>query len=79
MILLGKNIFMDNLPKYFKEYSNACHWSSNMKVSKISPETYMENTSNPNETKTIFDIPDHTRIRKYKNILIVKNISDTAK
>lgn len=50
-----------------------------MKVSKISPETYMENTSNPNENKTIFDIPDHTRIRKYKNILIVKNISDTGK
>ena len=49
-----------------------------MKISKISPETYMENTSNPNENKTIFDIPDHTRIWKYKNILTVKNILDTA-
>ena len=33
---------------------------------------------NPNENKTIFDIPDHTRIWKYKNILKVKNILDTA-
>ena len=50
-----------------------------MKFLEISPEPYMENTSNANENKAIFNSLDHTRISKYKNILIIKNIPDTAK
>ena len=39
----------------------------------------MEFASNPNENKAIFNVLNHTRISKYKIILTIKAIQDTAK
>ena len=39
----------------------------------------MEYASNPNENKAIFNVLDHTRTSKYKTILTIKGIQDTAK
>ena len=68
MTSISKNVYFDKLDDIVDEYNNTYHTTIKMKPTDVKDNTYI-NTSKKNENKDPkFEVGDHVRISKYKNI-----------
>ena len=65
---ISKNVCINTLADLVNKYSNTCHWSIKMKPVDVISKTCIEFGRAQDEKYTKFEVGDHVRILKYKNI-----------
>ena len=68
MTAVSKNVYFDVLDDAVNKYSNTVHRTRKMKPIDVTSDSYAEYNEGYNETKPKFQVGDHVRISKYKNI-----------
>ena len=74
MISLPKNVYIDTLGDIVNEYNNKYHRAIKMKPTDVKSSAYVDFGVENNDKDLKFNVGDHVRISKYKNI--VANLSD---
>ena len=69
MTSISKNVYIDKLDVIVKKYNNTYHTSIKMKPVDIKDNTYIDFKKEVNDKNPKFEVGDHVRISKYKNIL----------
>ena len=67
MTSLSKNVYIDRLDTV-KEYNNTYHKSIKMKPVDVKDNTYINFKKDVNDKNPKFEVDDHVKISKYKNI-----------
>ena len=62
-------MYTDKLAVIVKKYNNACHSRIKMKPADVNSSTHIYFNKENNQEDAIFEVGDHVRISKYKNIL----------
>ena len=68
MTAVSKNVYFDVLGNIVNKYNNIVHRSIKMKLIDFTSDFYAEYNEDSNVTKPKFEVGDHVRISKYKNI-----------
>ena len=68
MTSISKNVHIDKLDDIVKEYNNTYHTSIKMKPTDVKDNTYIDFKKEVNDKNRKFEVGDHVRISKYKNI-----------
>ena len=69
MTAISKNIYFDVLDDIVDKYNNALHRTIKMKPIEVTDNYYAEYNEDPSNKKNPkFEVGDHVRISKYKNI-----------
>ena len=68
MTLISKNMCIDKLDDIVNEYNNTYHRTIKMKTVDVKDNTYMDFKKEINDKDPKFEVVDHVRISKYKNI-----------
>ena len=68
MTSISKNVYIDKLDYIVNEYNNAYHRTIKMKPIDVKDNTYINIDKEVNDKDPKFQIGDHVRISKYKNI-----------
>ena len=68
MISILKYVYIDELDDIVNEYNNKYHRTIKMKVLDVKDNTYINIDKEVNGKDPIFQVGDHGRISKYKNI-----------
>ena len=68
MISILKNVYIDKLDDIVNDYNNKCHTSIKMKHADVKDNTYIDLKKKNNDKDPKFNVGDHVRISKYKNI-----------
>ena len=68
MTAVSKNVYFDVLGNIVNKYNNTVHRSIKMKLIDFISDFYAEYNEDSNVTKPKFEVGDHVRISKYKNI-----------
>ena len=73
---ISKNVYIDKLDDIVKKYNNTYHTTIKMKPADVKDNTYIDFKKEVNDKNTKFEVGDHVRISKYKNIFtkLVRNI-----
>ena len=69
MTAVSKNVYFDVLDDTADRYNNTCHSTVNMKPIDVKSNSYSEYNVDSNEKDPKFQVGDHVKISKYKNIL----------
>ena len=64
----SKNVYIDKLADMINEYNNTSHSTIKMKSVNVNSSTYTEFDRQNNKKDPKFEVDDHVRISKYKNI-----------
>ena len=68
MTAISKNVYYDVLDDIVDKYINTVHRTIKMKAIDVTGNSYAEYHENPNKKDSKFQVGDHVRISKYKNI-----------
>ena len=68
MTSISKNVFIDKLDDIVKEYNNKYHTLIKMKPADVNDNTYIDFKKEINDKNPKFEVGDHVKISKYKNI-----------
>ena len=68
MTSISKNVYTDKLDDIVNEYNNKCHRTTKMKPIDVKSSNHVEYNVNSNDKDPKFQVGDHVRISKYKNI-----------
>ena len=68
MTSVPKNVYIDKLDDIVDEYNNTYHKTIKVKPVDVNFGNYIEYNINSNEKNPKFQVGDHVRIPKYKNI-----------
>ena len=68
MTSISKNVHIDKLDDIVRKYNNTYHTSIKMKPIDVKDNTYIDFKKESNDKDPIFEVGDHERISKYKNI-----------
>ena len=68
MAAVSKNVYFDVLDDIADKYNNTVHRTIKMKPTDVTSDSYAEHNQDSNLTKPKFEVGDHVRISKYKNI-----------
>ena len=68
MAAIGKNVYFNDLDDIVKDYNNTIHNSIKMKPKDVKNDSFIENIKESNKEDPKFEVGDHVRISKYKNI-----------
>ena len=68
MISILKYVYIDELDNIVNEYNNKYHRTIKMKVLDVKDNTYINIDKEVNGKDPIFQVGDHGRISKYRNI-----------
>ena len=68
MTLISKKVYINNLVDTVNEYNNT-YSTIKMKPAGVKSSMYIDSTVENNDKDPKFEVGDHVRISKYKNIL----------
>ena len=68
MTSISKNVYIDKLDDIVNEYNNTYHRTIRMKPIDVKDNTYINIGKEVNDKDSKFQVGDHVRISKYKNI-----------
>ena len=68
MAVISKNVYFDVLDDIFNKYNNTVHRTIKMKPIDITDDSYAEYNEDFNKKDPRFNVGDHVKISKYKNI-----------
>ena len=68
MTAISKNVYFDVLEDIVDKYNNTVHRTIKLKPIDITFNSYVEYNKDSNEKDPKFEVGDHVRISKYKNI-----------
>ena len=68
MTSISKNVYTDKLDDRVNEYNNTHHRTIKMKPVDVKDNTYINTGKDVNDKDPKFQVGDHVRISKYKNI-----------
>ena len=68
MTSISKNVYIGKLDDIVNEYSNTYHRTIKMKPADVKDNTYIDAIKEVNDVHPKFEVVDHVRISKYKNI-----------
>ena len=68
MTSVSKNVYIDKLDDIVNKYNDTYHSKIKMKPAEIKPSIYIDFNKESNKEGPKFEIGDHARISKYKNI-----------
>ena len=68
MTSLSKNVYIDKLNDIVNEYNNTCHRTIKMKLVDVKDNTYINSSKKVHDKDPKFQVGDHVRMLKYKNI-----------
>ena len=68
MTSISKNVYIDKLDDIVNEYNNTYHRTIRMKPIDVKDNTYINIGKGVNDKDSKFQVGDHVRISKYKNI-----------
>ena len=68
MTSILKNVYIDKVTDVGNKYNNTYHSIINMKLAVVKSNTYIDVSMENNEKNSKFNVSDHVRISKYKNI-----------
>ena len=68
MTSISKNVSIDTLDDIVNEYNNAYHRTIKMETVDVKHYTYIDSSKEVNNKDPKFQVGDHVRISKYKNI-----------
>ena len=68
MTSISKNVYIDKLDDIVNEYNNTYHRTIKMKPIDVKDNTYIDFEKEVNDKDPKFEIDDHVRIFKYRNI-----------
>ena len=63
-----KNVYIDKLDDIVGEYNNTYHRTIKMKPVDVKNNTYIEFKKEVNDKDPKFEVVNHVRISKYKNV-----------
>ena len=69
MTAISKNVYIEKLDDIVSEYNNTYHTKIKMKLVDVKDNTYIAFNKEVNDKDPKFNVGDHVRISKYKNIL----------
>ena len=91
MTAVSKNVYIDKLDDIVNEYNNTYHRTIKMKPVGAKDDTYIDSSKEVNDKDSKFQVGDHVRISKYKNIFakgytpnwseedfVIKEVKNTA-
>ena len=70
MTSISKTVYIDKLDDIVNEYNNTYHRTIKMKPIDVKDNTYINMDKKVNDKKSKFNVDDHIRISKYKNIFV---------
>ena len=70
MTAISKNIYFDELDDIVNKYNNTVHRAIKMKPIDVTSDSYGEYNEGSNKKNPKFQVGDHVRISKYKNIFV---------
>ena len=68
MTAVSKNVYFDVLNNIFDKYNNSYHRNIQMKPLEVKPDSCFEYSVDSNDKDPKFQVGDHVRILKYKEI-----------
>ena len=68
MTSTSKNVYIDKLDDILHKYNNKNHRTIKMKPIDVKDNTYLDFSKDVNDNDPKFEVGDHMRISKYKNI-----------
>ena len=68
MTSISKNVYIDKLDDIVNEYNNTYHRTIKIKPIDVKDNTYIDFGKEVNDKDPKFQVGDHVRISKYKNI-----------
>ena len=68
MTAISKNVYFDVLDDIVNKYNNTVHRTIKMKPIDVTDDSYAEYNECSNKKDPKFNVGDHVRISKYKNI-----------
>ena len=68
MTSISENVYIDKLDDVLNKYNNAYHRTIKMKPINVKDNTYINTDEEVNNKDLKFQVGDHVRILKYKNI-----------
>ena len=68
MTLISKNVYIDKLDDIVNEQNNKYHRTIKMKPTDVKDNTHINTDKEVNDKDPKFQVGDHVRISKYKNI-----------
>ena len=68
MTTIGKNVYFNVLDDIVEEYNNSFHSSIKIKPKDIKDDSFIDHNEETNKKDPKFEVGDHVRISKYKNI-----------
>ena len=68
MTAISKYVYIDKLDYIVKKYNNTYHTTIKMKPADVKDNTYIDFKKEVNDKNPKFEVGDHVRISKYKNI-----------
>ena len=68
MTRISKNVYINKLDDIVNEYNNTYHETIKMKPTDVRDNTYIDFEKEVNDKDPKFEIDDHVRIFKYRNI-----------
>ena len=68
MTSISRNVYIDNLDNIVHKYNNKKHRAIKMKPIDVKDNTYIDFRKEVNDNDPKFEVGDHVRISKYKNI-----------
>ena len=68
MIAVSKNVYIDKPYDIINEYNNTYHRTIKMKPIEVKDNTYIDSIDEVNDKYPKFNVDDHVRISKCKNI-----------
>ena len=68
MTTILKNVYIDRLDDIVNEYNNTCHRTIKMKPVDVKDNAFIDFLKKLNNKDPKFNVGDHVRISKYKNI-----------
>ena len=68
MTSISKNVYIDKLDDIVNEYNNTYHKTIKMKPADVKDNTFIDSIKEVNDKDRKFQVGDHVRISKYKNI-----------
>ena len=90
MILISQKVYIDKLDGIISKYNSTYHSTIKMKPVDVTPGTYIDFNKENSKEDPKFEVGDHLRISKYKNIFakcyvpkwfeevfVIKNVKNT--
>ena len=82
MTAVSKNVYFDVLDDIVDEYNNTYHRTIKIKPIDVESDSFAEYNAESNEEGPKFNVGDHVRISKYKNVFadfVIKRIKNTVR